>query len=130
MEILFRAQTSGSSEWVCGGYVFNKGNKYMEDEHLIFVNDELGMHAKEVQPRTVTQYTGRDDSKGEKIFEGDIVNIGPTERLVVIFDRGAFCCKRGGFFYPLRDYSSDVIERVGNKFDNPELLKASSSTDE
>jgi uncharacterized phage protein (TIGR01671 family) len=85
--------------------------------------------------QTLGQYTGVDDRKGTKIYDGDIVackdgNNGTTINCEVIFYNGCFCTRNGSKYnhgkqireYKLVPLKSYVIV-VGNIHQNPELLK-------
>ena len=78
----------------------------------------------EVIPETVCQFTGKYDIDGKRIFEGDIVSAkmdyGPGGYLdgVVPIE---FWYGSGGYEWQYFDMST--IKVVGNKWDNPELLK-------
>ena len=128
-EILFRGKTY-DGEWV-EGFLFNSqlcrifwATAFKKEEDNIFYCE-----GKDVNPKTVGQFTGLTDRNGKKIFEGDIVNIKPyadiyTEgNFEVCFDRGTFSVK----FSKKRTailcmYERQRVEVIGNVYDNKELL--------
>lgn len=70
---------------------------------------------------TLLQYTGLKDQNGKEIYEGDIVRFyddGAPDAVpiisVVVFENGCF--------YP-RECARDVMEVIGNIYENPELIK-------
>lgn len=91
----------------------------------------------EVYQETVGQYTGKNDKNGFRIFEGDIIRFkqwkdGPYCWVgVVEYDYGSMFVVRGGqneecgtdFEIQLSCLGEDRIEAIGNRWDNPELLK-------
>lgn len=148
-EILFRAKTIGSGEWLEGYYYKMSETTYAFEEdyakypvpthHYILVErmTDWGLPNRilqaEVDPETVSQYTGLTDKNGRKIFEGDILS---GERYHDWGQGGEYApdkCvikwneKRAGFD-PLcwwDDYHHDLkdYEVIGNIFDNPEIRK-------
>jgi uncharacterized phage protein (TIGR01671 family) len=88
------------------------------------------------------QYMGLKDINKKKIFEGDIIKYDLSEtqhyRAVVIFNKGSFIgetfwhkwdkfmgAKEGESKYFSHQYLSDKfnLEVIGNRYENPELLK-------
>ena len=77
-DLLFRAKRLDNDEWIEGSYVhLNLGRHYIFTGKLDLTqhnyNSHIGFECFEVNPGTVGQYTGVDDTNGTKIFEGDIV---------------------------------------------------------
>ena len=150
-EILFRGKRTDDNEWRQGdlvqGISKQKGLMFIwsEDEY-----DLTGIFESNVIPETVGQYSGWKDKKGQKMFEGDIVDLEgrgyiPTlERGVVIFKDGCFGIEyqtavarkfgwgktfhRIGTIGEWRDMGASgtityTYEVIGNIYDNPELLE-------
>ena len=136
-EIEFRAKEKYGKQWIYGMLCYcwqdNLGiqtlNDMKSEESLISILEE-----------TICQYTGIKDAKGNKIFEGDIVEFSFTvpitnqkccTQYLVKFDNGMF-----GTWYKdvtgewieddrLSTYliEMDKLEIIGNIFDTPELSK-------
>ena len=78
-----------------------------------------------VDPKTVGQYTGMTDESKSKIFEGDLYRSDSGYIFEVVYLKSEACFVGVPVDYPkewtfLEDVA--VMERVGNKWDNPELL--------
>ena len=70
------------------------------------------------------QFTGLKDNNLKEIYEGDIMYVAGVGNVLVEFISGCFGYKDLISFYPLYDDQENDIEKViGNKFENPELLK-------
>lgn len=116
--------------WIIGdGVEFIPGKKNEDDRAYIL----RGGFRTEVEPETVSQFTGFYDSEGEEVFEGDIVQYeffddddgGITAELhVVEFHKGKFECRYVSHCKcPYVDI--DILDEsrvIGNKWDTPELL--------
>lgn len=148
-QIIFRGKTK-NGQWVYGCYYKQKqfyGEK-VESDCIIVTDDilsnDLGLDYEEVIPETIGQFTGLYDKNGKKIFEGDIVEleegfweaiynavlIEKEERYAVYYDDG-----RARYDLKTQDNNLEfkrvawhqlvegIVEVIGNKWDNPELLK-------
>lgn len=83
-EIIFRAKRIDNVEWVEGYLVLTRINTYKQGYELIEVEginyDELDYFnptysSHEIDPTTLSQFTGWVDNHGNRIFENDIVEI-------------------------------------------------------
>lgn len=141
-EILFRGKSTETNQWIYGGFhIWEKrqvcalGNDRLKDDEISYVitvnsfadwNMPRTMQAVEVIADTVGQYTGLTDRNGNKIFEGDIVNILTEyeEIGVIVYEDGGFIVCVDDFFIDFINNinGTDVVEVIGNKYDDPELL--------
>ena len=137
-EILFRGKRTDNGEWEYGDLWCNP---YGKRAVCIVspINDQGTTGGNEVIPETVGQYTGLTDRNGTKIFEGDIVVFADffndeIHRGVVYWCDLAFwfdCTETEGDegIYSLAYISANILEVIGNIYDNPELLKGGNEND-
>lgn len=142
-KILFRAKRLFFGDWVYGSLTDTITRHRLTKQYCFIVDDDYDDHEEqEVDPSTVGQYTGLNDTNGKQIFEGDIL------RIAKISDG------LGSYYHPPLDYPVNVVvkwdlcawmwetlcedkryisfpdawchyecEIIGNIFDNPELLE-------
>lgn len=126
-EILFRGFDNIKNEWVYGdlihlsnGYAIRK----LEDDIMTYTR---------VDSNSVGQYTTRKDSKGNKMFEGDIIKIKflnfPDGKVkyeygVIVYSKDIFIISSKRFDYNLIGIRENETRSViGNIFENPDLIK-------
>ena len=132
-EILFKAKRIDNGEWVEGFYV-----NYRNVIHYILMREEGILVWREVDVKTLCQYTGLTDKSGNKIWENDIVNAEVKQNSLCqsssysdfyqVTYHEKYC-----YFYLKKksnnllfdgnwSYCLKSIEVIGNTFDNPELI--------
>lgn len=141
-EILFRGKSIKTNQWIYGGFhIWEKrqvcvfGNDRLKDDEISCVitvnsfadwNMPRTMHAVEVIADTVGQYTGLTDRNGNKIFEGDIVNIlTENEEIgIIVYEDGGFIVRADKFSIDfINNINGTDVEVIGNKYDNPKLME-------
>ena len=152
-EILFKGKSLRDKQWHCGSFAIVKS--------VLFENEFIGAilpwyavsfghgnfrYEEPVDLATVCQYTGLKDRNGDRIFEGDIVQIwwlgdesDPPVKYKAVVEFGNPNCEFN-WGYQLRPldyipYNLDILlwvegendrafcEIIGNIHDNPELLE-------
>jgi hypothetical protein len=140
-EILFTGKSISTGLWVEGSLIIDeKGNcyigEYLPPKKSVTVNcgRAVGKTLNRfvaigfvmVDKKTVRQYSGLKDKNGKKVFEGDILKDGNGNVKVVVFMHTRFILKNKDNNRCSSWLYIDKHEIVGNKWDNPELLKGSS----
>lgn len=130
-ENLFRGKKPITNLWTFGTGLLYDGINTWVINNPIGIPIAMGEKRSMVIPETVGQYSGKDDDNGEKMFEGDIVKglllHSDSVLAVVTFKDGAFGLEwnRGTVktFSAFASICNVRYEKIGNIFDNPELLK-------
>lgn len=133
---LYRAMRKDNGEWVEGYYAVIIDDYNGEEECAIFPLQNTRKNGDGaidnycfVVPETAGEFTGVTDQNGKKIFEWDIVKRGDR---IWIIEYDVKCAQfvmktytESGVFW-IRSFDlipSEWCEVIGNKFDNPELIK-------
>lgn len=143
-EILFRAKLIDNGEWVEGYYIYHIKRTICpigdsvkpEDEQHVIMQDgfsDWNMPRNtvvfDIDPETVCQYTGLTDKNGKKVFIGDIIRCSkgcPHEVIWLQEYGGTYVGGMPAVYLSglLEGYAwTGEEEKIGNIFDNPELLK-------
>lgn len=123
-------------KWVVGSLIIsdNKDCFITQWKH----EDEVGYMSitYQVIPESIGQYTFLPDKKDNEVFGGDIIQIDNSEdvsmwvrgeKALVEYVPGRFRVRtESGEKNMMQEDMSDVIEVIGNIFDNPELIKFAS----
>lgn len=131
-EILFKAKRRDNGEWVEGYYVKVEKLNGEGDEHYIVEYKAVGTQYL-IDPNTLSQYAGRKDTNGTKIWENSIVKQSSVSPLgwhrerhsKVSFDKEGYwmLTTEYGDGYWIGDFEDEQLEVIGNIFDNPELME-------
>ncbi len=129
-EILFRGKDIDTGNWVEGWYLRHPFSRWpLKDVITPAEEAENGHHHYvEVDPATVGQYTGLKDKNGQRIFEGDVVEVDLEEQPsaclvgVVHFVNGVYMLKHISSALSLCAYRN-YCTVIGNVHDNPEPPK-------
>lgn len=125
-EIIFRGKRIHDGKWVYGYYLYSHEHK----RHLIIAHDSIDMFP--IDRKTLGEYSGFLDKRGNIIFEGDKIRptMGDRTEFEIKFVAGVFVANNDNHHtlnIPLKDLtgisgSDRRIEIIGNIHENHELL--------
>ena len=130
-QIKFRAKVKGEDEWLYGSLL-----TYADGECNIITETGHRIDTWNVDPATVSQFTGLTDRNGKEIYEGDIITVNGKYPRVVLWDKMSWALMPTEYFHdkmfwvmnlqhPGIDWweeFADKLEVIGNIHDNPELI--------
>lgn len=127
-EIKFRGKSI--DEWVYGMLCkVNEGDTEHGEPIKYKIQTEEKEYGEYVQcfitdEKTIGQYTGLHDKNGKEIYEGDIITNGDKNIKYIVewCDAGLKARQYNNRSYIGLKYWQDVLEVIGNIYDNPELL--------
>lgn len=132
-EILFRAKAINrdpfseyrtnykNGDWVYG-LITRQYDERFETLPAEMTNTD-GVSGIDVDYKTIGQFTGFIDQNGKKIFEGDICHVYGSEYYQDCWDVNDICAIKLNCKCLWYLENAENVEVVGNKYDNPELLK-------
>ena len=88
-----------------------------------YISRSSGYLPVEVIPKSVGQYTGQYDPTATEFCEGDIIKDHTDYWEVKFFDGAFWIVAIGGNAEPELLCGNDYMEIIGNRYENPELLK-------
>ena len=140
-EILFKAKRTDSDTWIEGNLLTFDSRRYIiNDIETIYYCPQCDREETRevwfaVIPETVSQFTGLYDKNGARIWENDIVEYddlflnvqgrfekGKTKSIVTFDNEHAYFSPFEPDLYELH-IQAENVEVIGNRFDNPDLLK-------
>lgn len=126
-DIIFRGKQTDNGDWVYGVPTKDGHGETVMVEENTFKCDEYNCRSANclyVDENTIGQYTGLTDKNGKRIFEGDIVKIKGKTRYIFYGSSGFRHTNYGEYADTLENVFTVVdCEVIGNKIDNPELLR-------
>ena len=120
---------------ICGEDIHDEISFENETNKAYYYNLQNGCGSlREDSAYILMQYTGLKDKNGKDIYDGDIIFIKGETKLLDIKGKVEYSNILAQFIItntgnivneaePLGDYEEEDIEKIGNVYDNPELLE-------
>jgi uncharacterized phage protein (TIGR01671 family) len=123
-EYKFRGKAKATGEWVYGDLI----HRYNNWTYIAPIPSVTNIKPIEVDPETVGQYTGLHDKNVKEIYEGDILRF-THERGDFINTDARIAVEIPKIYYMIDNPYNHSFERIGNIYENPELLKKESEVE-
>ena len=123
-DIEFRAKSKYTNEWVFGSLLVGLNNE-TSIAHSPRCEKHHGytqLQTEPIDPDTVGQYTGINDPKGKRIFEGDIYKSKGDIGCIIFEDQSFFTKDWEDWRVHLMYMVDKDFEIIGDIHDNPEFL--------
>ena len=128
-EVKFRGLTT-NGEWIYGWLSSDLPDSTLYyDEYPNRIHWHIGTtrYNQPVRKDTEGQYIGKKDVNNKEVYEGDVVKTGTYDSIMLItyYQTGFYLAfLDGSISSPIWPYIVNAsIEVIGNKFENPELMK-------
>lgn len=127
-KIVFRGFNKKRGIWLYGNYILNRGAHFIAPQEFA---DGKTWEDYEVEEESIGQYADNTDSKGDDLYEGDVIMSGSGFYGVIKWSKyGYFYIHTDGDKEDPLDYATlgymlrqCDFKLIGNVFENPELLK-------
>ncbi len=117
-EILFKGCTVLGNRWIKGIYI------PFTDKQFGYIIDRVTGEQILCYNKSIGQYIGFTDKNGEKIFEGDIMQLcSACYPCLVYWDGKGWAWKQNGKRREI-DLTREKMCIIGNLYDDPELLRS------
>ena len=122
-EIKFRGKSIMDNSY--GEWLHSSGIKYGDDVELMYCDEDTSEEWNYIDKETLGQFTGLHDKNGKEIYEGDIVTNGDKNIRYIVewYDTGLRARQYNNKSYIGLEYWKDVLEVIGNIYENSELLR-------
>jgi hypothetical protein len=120
---LFRGYSKKINDWVYGDLIYTPSGEFRILNFTFALSDsitETYTINELVEKKSVGQFSGVFDKKGNNIYEGDIISDEEYERQdVIVFENGCFgYINDYGFLIPFNDTNLSIVKVVGNIYEN------------
>lgn len=136
-QIRFRAKRVDNDRWLHGVSLISFAPDDGESQYFIpdrgkscdalanadgEINRLEGMTVYRVQPKTIGQFIGAEDTNHREIYEGDIVeHAGKLYEVRYLRHYARFACVKPGVRFAVFSLKASTV--VGNVYDNPTMMK-------